>query len=140
MNSNSLQSSEPGGFLPPALPSPPPSAITSPSLRQSTLPAPRAHPLKPGSPKESSFIEYVDRKLLDISGRYEKRFSVGATAGHAEPSGFSQTLEPSQTRGYESFAELAGDLDGVIDIIWVSGTRRKPSRAHRLAVTNRDKR
>jgi len=141
MSSKSLQSG-PGGFLSPILPSPPPSSVTSPSLAPSTLPTPRAHPLKPGSPKESNFIEYVDRKLLDISGRYEKRFNVGVAADHEEPSQTpqsSQTGASSQRRGYESFAELAGDLDSVIDIVWVSGTRRKPILDYRSAVTNRDK-
>ena len=99
--------------------------MTSPSLAPSILPTPRVHPLKPGSPKESSFIEYVDRKLTDISGRYEKRFNVGAAADHEELS--------SQSRGYDNFAELAGDLDSVIDIIWVSGTRRKPSFAPKVS-------
>ena len=105
---------EPGGFLTETLPSPRLSTSTSPSNALSTLPSPRAYPLKPGSPKESSFIEYVDRRLLDISGRYEIRFNIGAELDH------EQIPKP---RGYESFTELATDLDGVVDVIWVSGTR-----------------
>lgn len=80
----------------------------------SHLPHPRFTPLKPGSSKESSFIDYVDRKLLGISRRYEKRYNADfedeATSG-------------IEGRGYESFAELAKDLEGVIDVVWVSGTR-----------------
>lgn len=77
------------------------------------MPRPRSTPLKPGSAKESSVIDYVDRKLLEISRRYEKRFNADfedeATSG-------------IQGRGYESYGELARDLERVIDVVWVSGT------------------
>lgn len=103
----------PGGFLQPTLPSPPASSINSPPAAN-TLVQPRSTPLKSGSAKESSFIDYVDRKLLGISRRYEKRFNAEfedeATSG-------------IQGRGYESYGELARDLDGVIDVVWMSGTR-----------------
>lgn len=102
----------PGGFLQPTLPSPPASSINSPPAAN-TLVQPRSTPLKSGSAKESSFIDYVDRKLLGISRRYEKRFNAEfedeATSG-------------IQGRGYESYGELARDLDGVIDVVWMSGT------------------
>lgn len=78
------------------------------------LPQSRSNPLKPGSSKESSFILYVDRKLLDISRRYEKRFNIGFEG------------EPALTgdaRGYESFDEVARDLENVVNVVWVSGTR-----------------
>lgn len=104
----------PGGFLQPTLPSPPASSINFPPAGDIILPQPRSTPLKPGSAKESSFIDYVDRKLLGISRRYEKRFNADfedeATSG-------------IQGRGYESYGELARDLEGVIDVVWVSGTR-----------------
>ena len=106
---------EPGGFLQPSLPSPPRSTVTSPSSRSSILPQQRHSPLKSGSAKESTFIDYVDRKLLSISRRYEKRFNVGLEdRGASDPEG----------RGYESFAEVAKDLELVQDVVWVSGTRK----------------
>ena len=71
-------------------------------------------PLKAGTAKESSFIEYVDRKLLAVSRRYEKRYN---TDFEDAPS------DDLDARGYESFGELARDMDVVIDVIWVSGTR-----------------
>lgn len=112
--SSGLEAPDHGGFLQPTLPSPPASSITSPSAGNTTLPQPRFSPLKPGSAKESSFIDYVDRKLLGISRRYEKRFNADfeddATSG-------------IEGRGYESYGELARDLEGVIDVVWVSGTR-----------------
>ena len=106
----------PGGFLQPTLPSPPSSSINSPPAGNTILPQPRSTPLRPGGAKESSFIDYVDRKLLGISRRYEKRFNAEfedeATSG-------------IQGRGYESYGELARDLEGVIDVVWVSGTRKR---------------
>ncbi|KAK0509179.1 hypothetical protein JMJ35_008550 [Cladonia borealis] len=103
----------PGGFLQPTLPSPPASTATSASPAPPVLPRPRANPLKPGSSKESSFIDYVDNKLLGVSRRYEKRYNADfedeATSG-------------IEGRGYESFGEMAKDLEAVIDVVWVSGT------------------
>ena len=59
----------------------------------------------------------MDNKLLGISRRYEKRYNADfedeATSG-------------IEGRGYESFGELAKDLEAVIDVVWVSGTRMKP--------------
>ena len=104
----------PGGFLEPILPSPPASSINSPQTRNPILPQPRSNPLRPGSAKESNFIAYVDKKLLGISRKYEKRFNARfedeATSG-------------IEGRGYERYGELARDLEGVIDVVWVSGTR-----------------
>lgn len=109
-------SSEAGGFFHPTLPSPPLSAVASPSAAPSVLPLPRARPLQPGSTKESNFIEYVDRKLLEISGQYENRHKINSQDG----------LEPGfKSKGYKNFNELATDLENLIDIIWVSGTRMR---------------
>lgn len=101
-----------GGFLQPVLPSPPSSTVSPPSTN-SILPHPRSNPLKPGSAKESSFIDHVDQKLLGISRRYEKRFNAKLEEGP------SSDLEG---RGYEEFDGVAKDLDALADVIWVSGT------------------
>ena len=58
-------------------------------------------------------MSFVEERLLTISGRYERRF-------HAPPA--AKGLEGS-VNGYQSFSEVARDLNGVIDNIWVSGTR-----------------
>ena len=105
---------ESGGFLHLTIPTPPESTVTSPSVSSSSLPCARSHPLKPGTSKESSFIVYVDRKLLEISRRYEKRYNDGLE---------DQSIS-LENRGYESFGDVAKDLENVVDIVWVSGTRR----------------
>ena len=105
---------ESGGFLHFTLPSPAPTTPT-PSSAASILPSPRSRPLRAGGTKESALVHFVDSKLLQISGRYEKRF--GRDAEGKIPLG----IEP----GYESFGEAAKDLESVLDIIWVSGTRMK---------------
>ena len=107
-------SEEPGGFLQPAVFTPPPSDAASSAF--ATLPHPRSHPLKPGSSKESSFIAYVDRKILDISRRHETRHYDGDE---------DNTESTPKNKGYKSFADVAEDLEKVIDVVWVSGTRRK---------------
>ena len=110
--SSASETPGPGGFLQPTLPSPPASSINSPPSGNPILPQPRSTPLKPGSAKESGFIDYVDRKLLGISRRYEKRFNAD----------FEDDVA-SEGRGYESYGELARDLEGVINVVWVSSTR-----------------
>ena len=96
------------------MPSPTSSTLSSPSAI-SNLPRPRSHPLKPGGAKESSFIDYVDQKLLGISRRYEKRFNA-----NMEEDGSPSDVEG---RGYEEFGSVAKDLESLADVIWLSGTR-----------------
>jgi hypothetical protein len=98
---------QPGGFLPPSLPSPSPSnaSISSPELK---LPHPRAHPLRPGSAKEDAARRYVDGRLLNISRRYAKKF---------------QPREDDDVMGYENMTEVSKDLGEIIDVVWLSGTR-----------------
>lgn len=107
-------SQEPGGFLQSYLPSPSVSTARSPSIEPTHLPETRSHPLKSGSEKESSVIYYLDDKLLAISRRYEKRVQVAAERG---------VEAPGHVRGYEGFSEAAKDLEAVIDVVWVTGTR-----------------
>lgn len=104
---------EPGGFLPPVLPSPPIFTVSSPSTN-TLLPHPRSNPLKPGSAKETNFIDYVDQKLLGISRRYEKRFNANLE---------DERSSDLEGRGYEDFGEVAKDLEVLADVIWISGTR-----------------
>ena len=111
--SSTIDQSWPGGFLHPSLPSPPSTTRSTPSAAE-ILPHPRSTPLKPGGAKESSFIAYVDAKLLGISRRYEKRFNADFEDAP------SHDLEG---KGYESFGDLATDVQGIIDIVWISGTR-----------------
>jgi hypothetical protein len=102
-----------GGFLHPTLPSPPPSAPST----SVTLPTPRAQPLKPSSQKEREFRNYVENRLLEVSGRYERRYNAGVKEG-------AQSEEGTQGTGYETFAEVVRDLDQIVDVVWVSGTRK----------------
>jgi Subunit 11 of the general transcription factor TFIIH len=97
----------------PPLPSP---GLSSPSTagatHSSSLPAPRLHPLKPGSQKEVAFINYVDSKILQINRRYAKKFSSDRDEADEE------------ARGYDDFEDVVEDLEHVLDTIWVSRTRK----------------
>ena len=53
---------------------------------------------------------YVEQQLLDISRRYVKKF------GNPAP---GDTIV-----GYKSFSEVCRDLDGVVNVLWLSSTRR----------------
>lgn len=108
------QSPGPGGFfLSQTLPSPAPSSSSARS--NAALPHPRAKSLRPGSGKEDTVRRYVEERLAMVSRRYVKKH------GNAEPG--------DQVIGYKSFAELCKDLHGVIDVIWLSGTRKdEPAR------------
>ena len=105
-----------GGFLQPILPSPTTSTAVNTSNTVSTLPQPRSSPLRPGSSKESNLIDYVDTKLLGISRRYEKRHSTIFE---------DDVASDIEGRGYESFGAMAQDLEKVMEVVWISGTRKK---------------
>ena len=109
------QEPAPGGFFHSVLPSPPPSTAGSDVVSHPLLPQHRANPLRPGSQKQSSLIDYVDTKLLHISRRYEKRFDG------------IENSDNEEERGYSSFAEMAKDLDAIVDVVWISATRMLPT-------------
>lgn len=111
----------PGGFLPSVLLSPPPSSHASVTgQQQHVLPPTRSTPLKPASAKESTFIGYVDTKILGISRRYEKRFNTDLE----DP---SASKGDAEGKGYDDFGEMAKEIEAVIDVIWTSGTRKTSS-------------
>jgi hypothetical protein len=80
------------------------------------------HPLKPGGVKESSLINYVDGKILRINRRHAKKLSSVIDDQNDAGSG-DQDKDEEQAKGYESFKEVVKDIEEVIDVVWVSGTR-----------------
>ncbi|GFF55781.1 hypothetical protein IFM51744_08724 [Aspergillus udagawae] len=100
-----------GGFMQPSIPSPAPSSMWS-STATPVLPKPRSHPLKAGSMKEMTVINHIDMQLLKINRRHAKKFS----------STYDDQSQQDLERGYESFQEVAKDIEGLIDVLWVSGT------------------
>ncbi|KAF4450641.1 meiotic recombination protein dmc1 [Fusarium austroafricanum] len=105
-----MDSPGPGGFLPEAgggLPSPSPSSASSFSNVQG-LPAPRSKALKPNSSKEFMVRRYAEEQLLLATRRYVKKF------GQPEPG--------DTVVGYTRFGEVCRDLDGIVNILWKSGT------------------
>ena len=110
---NSPTAPAPGGFVPLAIPSnslPSPAPSSASAAAVSNLPHPRRTSLRPGSIKEDKVRNYVSDKMLHISRRYVKHFAI------PDPS--------DEVTGYKSMAELCKDLDDVINIIWLSGTRK----------------
>lgn len=106
-----------GGFIL----SPPPSSIAS-SLANgaSSLPHPRNTPLKAGGSKESTFIRYVDSRLLHIQRRFAKR----TTLSHAGLSDEGREHADSwgDVKGYANMKEACHDVEELVDMVWVSGT------------------
>jgi len=96
----------PGGFEPVRYLSPTPSSTTS---RATALPHPRQHALRAGSVKEDKVRRFVEERLLHIGRRYVKKFGI------PEPG--------DEVVGYKSMSELCKDLQGLIDVLWLSGTR-----------------
>ena len=52
---------------------------------------------------------YVGERMLHISRRYVKKFGIQE--------------DGDEVVGYKSMAELCKDLEALINIIWISGTR-----------------
>lgn len=91
------------------IPTPPASSATQ-SQHASPLPQARRHPLNPGGPKESELIRYLDHGVGQIQKRIANRHHKrGTLLGEAA--------------GYRAFFEAAKDLDGLVDVVWVSGSR-----------------
>jgi hypothetical protein len=98
----------------PAFPTPPASSAT-PSQHASALPQPRRHPLKPGGPKESELIRYLDHGVNNIQKRVDNR----VTSRKGKPA-------LGKEDGYSAFWEVAKDLDALVEVVWVSGSRKYP--------------
>jgi Subunit 11 of the general transcription factor TFIIH len=115
-----------GGFLPPTLPISPASTAITPAL-DITLPPPRSHPLRPGSAKETAFIQYVDKGILEVTRKYAKKFSEGFGGederGYTTGAPFTAIPAGPTPQGYESVEDICTDLEKLVDVIWVSGTR-----------------
>lgn len=110
-----------GGFLPPRavqpILSPAPSyASNLSSTGSGALPHPRTNPLRAGSAKEEAARRYVEGRLLGISRRYTKKFQPvedqdGVGGGTA-------------VGGYTNMKQVSVDLSEVVDVLWLSGTRK----------------
>jgi hypothetical protein len=89
----------------------PPTSSAAPSQHASPLPQPRKHPLKPGGPRESDLIRYLDHGI----NRVQKRVDNRMTNRKLQPA-------PGEEEGYRAFWEVAKDLDGLVDVVWVSAS------------------
>ena len=103
-----MDNQEAGGFIrETGLPSPSPSSTSTASA--AGLPLPRSKSLQPGSNKEGMVRRYVEDRLLNTSRRYVKKFSAPD--------------EKDTIVGFQSFSEVAKELDGLVNVLWRSGTR-----------------
>jgi hypothetical protein len=78
-------------------------------------------------------INHVDKSILAINRRHAKKFSSafeqppsGAQSGglpHGSDGRREADLETEKERGYENFKEVARDVESLVDVLWVSGTR-----------------
>ncbi|KAL4753385.1 hypothetical protein BDW72DRAFT_168911 [Aspergillus terricola var. indicus] len=118
-----------GGFMQPLAPSPAPSAST---VTPSVLPKQRTHPIRPGSMKEATVINHVDKTILAINRRHAKKFSIVLEQQPTQQNGNETNPKSAlngereagreKERGYESFKEVVKDIESVVDVLWVSGT------------------
>lgn len=79
--------------------------------------------------KETSLIDYVDKTILRINRRHAKKFSRRydqGESGSGETTGKEEREEGEAEAGYESFSDVVHDIEAVVDLVWVSGTRKSP--------------
>jgi hypothetical protein len=93
-----------------------PASSANVSQHPSPLPQPRRRPLQPGGTKESELIRYLDHGVNQIQKRVDNRVTKR-----------KDTPAIAEADGYRAFWEVAKDLDGLVDVVWVSGSRT-PSR------------
>ncbi|KAF1955299.1 hypothetical protein CC80DRAFT_363471, partial [Byssothecium circinans] len=96
----------------------PPASSIAPSTHPNPLPQPRKNPLRPGGPRESELITYLDRNLDNI--RYKRARTEDPPPSQATSEEKDATRE--EEKGYTTFTTFAKDLENVVDIIWVSGS------------------
>lgn len=108
-----------GGFLT----FPAPSNASAATITPSSLPRQRAHPLRSGSAKESALINHVDAAIRRLNRRHAKKFSSAYSGSDEAEREVTTDQEEEDVPGYESFKEVAQDVDRIVDILWVSGTR-----------------
>jgi hypothetical protein len=93
-----------------------PSSSVVPSHHPSPLPRPRKHALKPGGPKEGELIRNLDAWVNKIQKKCDDRFKNRATYTQGVGGG------AGQADAYSNFEQAAKDMDGLVDVIWVSGS------------------
>ncbi|KAF1914117.1 hypothetical protein BDU57DRAFT_540098 [Ampelomyces quisqualis] len=89
----------------------PPASSAAPSQHASSLPQPRRQPLRPGGPKESELIRYLDHGINNVQKRVDNR----TTNRKLKP-------VPGEENGYGAYSDVAADLDALVDVVWVSGS------------------
>ena len=98
-----------------AMPSPAPTTSSISSV--AGLPHPRAHALRPGSAKEDQVRNFVSDRMDHMTRRFMRKSGGIVDEGELELDG------EAEVTGYASAAELCKDLEGVINVLWLSGTR-----------------
>lgn len=66
----------------------------------------------------------MDQGLLDVARRYAKRFSAHLDDRPGDDRADADADEDAAGRGYEDLGEVVRDLVALVDVVWVSGTRR----------------
>ncbi|KAF2128158.1 hypothetical protein P153DRAFT_293841 [Dothidotthia symphoricarpi CBS 119687] len=89
----------------------PPASSAAASQHASPLPQPRRYPLQPGGPKESELIRYLDHGVNQMQKRVDNRVTNRKTKS-----------SPGEDDGFRAFWEVANHIDGLVDVIWVSGS------------------
>ena len=93
--------------------------------------------------KETTVINHLDKSILAVNRRHAKKFSSTYEGADAETQGQGQGQQgQGLERGYEGFKELVRDVEGLVDVVWVSGTRTCLSHIHIwsiLCICNIDK-
>lgn len=97
----------------PSLPSPAPSTTSTTRPNAPGLPHPRGHALRPGSAKEGKVRAFFNDRMEHVKRRFAKRSGVT-----------KQPFVADDGTGYNSMAEVCKDLDEVVNIMWLSGTRK----------------
>ena len=75
--------------------------------------------------KETTVINHLDKSILAVNRRHAKKFSSAYEGANAQAQGQTQQGQGSE-RGYESFKELVREVEGLVDVVWVGGTRMFP--------------
>lgn len=86
----------------------------------STLPHPRSSPLRAGGNKESTFIRYIDQRILHIQRRFAKRTTPSGNG--LSDVGRDKADAWGDVKGYSTMREACQDIEELLGVVWISGT------------------
>ncbi|KAI5294673.1 hypothetical protein KEM55_006514 [Ascosphaera atra] len=121
--------SDAGGFIPDEEPEQSSTNLPLSDYAASVqLPEQRHKPLRAGTNKEWDTNRWIESKMTSLNRKHAKRFEPGKAFGIPSQGAQDTSKETAQQvddePGYSNLRELAADVEQIMNVLWVCGTRK----------------